>query len=56
MGYKKKRDFVYNTVIKIWNKIIDVGGYFISNNKNLFDYLDKVILKKIIKEFRVEDE
>ena len=47
---------MYNTVIKASDKIINVEGDFISNDEDLLDYLNKVALKTIIKEFRAEDE
>ena len=54
LGYKKKRDFVYNAVLKVLDKIINVKSNLISGDKNLFDYLNKLALKKIIKEFKAE--
>ena len=45
---------MYNAVLKILNKIINAENDPISNNKNLLDYLNRLILKKTIKELKVE--
>ena len=47
---------MYNIFIKALNKIINIKGDFIFNNENLFDYLNKLTFKKIIKKLRAEEK
>ena len=51
---KKKRNFIYNVILKALNKIINTKNNSIFSNKDLFDYLNKLALKKTIKEFRAK--
>ena len=46
---------MYNAVLKALNKIINIKSDFISNNEDLLDYLNKLILKKTIKKFRAKE-
>ena len=47
---------MYNIVIKALDKVINIKSDFILNDKDLFDYLDELVLKKIIKKLRAEEE
>ena len=47
---------MYNVVLKALNKVIDVKNNPILNDKNLLNYLNKLALKKTIKEFKAKEK
>ena len=47
---------MYNIVLKALNKVINIKNNFISNDEDLLDYLNKLVLKKIIKKPKAKEE
>ena len=47
---------MYNTVIKALNKVINTKNNPIFNDEDLLDYLDKIALKKTIKELKTKNK
>ena len=54
LNYKKKRDFVYNIILKALDEVINAKNTFIPNNKDLLDCLNKLVFKKIIKKLKAK--
>ena len=47
---------MYNAVLKALNKVMNAKGDFIFNDEDLLDYLNELVLKKIIKKFRAKEK